>query len=210
MARMGSLVLAALLCPAGAALAQPPAPPVPADSSAQGTSSEAGAAAVSAAADPQALQLAADTVGVSTGMPVQNESGEALGFVVDVLPGPEGTEESGYAVIAGTGGITPVPYGTARSLVHDGTVVIGQARFAGAPRVPQSQIEDPSASAWKAKVNSYWESSAAPPPAREPTHEGQTQDGQTQDEQTQDEQTEHEQTQDEPQSPADTDRPPQP
>jgi len=101
--------------------------------------------------------LAAAGPGISTGMPVQTESGSPLGFVVDVLPGSAGTEESGYVVIVGgSDSTTPVPYGAATSMVKNGSVVIDHARFAGAPKVKQSQIEDTAATAWKAKADTYW------------------------------------------------------
>jgi hypothetical protein len=90
-------------------------------------------------------------------MPVETDSGKALGFVVDVLPGQAGTEESGFVVIAGSGsGTTPVPYGAARGMIHDGKLVIEDSRFERAPRVPQSQLEDPAASAWQDKARQYW------------------------------------------------------
>lgn len=101
--------------------------------------------------------LAAAGPGVAAGMPVQTESGSPLGFVVDVLPGAGGSEESGYVVIVGgSDATTPVPYGAARSMVRDGSVVIDHARFASAPKVKQSQIEDPSATGWKAKADHFW------------------------------------------------------
>lgn len=113
--------------------------------------------------------LAAAGPGVSAGMPVQTEAGSPLGFVVDVLPGAAGTEESGYVVIVGSSeATTPVPYAAARDMVRDGSVVIDHARFAGAPKVKQSQIEDPSATAWKAQADSYWKGGSAPAPGTAP------------------------------------------
>lgn len=106
--------------------------------------------------------LAAAGPGVSAGMPVQSETGSPLGFVVDVLPGAGGTEESGWVVIVGgSEATTPVPYGAARSMVQNGAVVIDHARFASAPKVKQSQIEDTAKAGWKAQANSYWGSSGS-------------------------------------------------
>jgi hypothetical protein len=98
----------------------------------------------------------AEAGGVSSGMAVQSESGHPLGFVVDVLPGSSGTQESGYVVIAGAagGGATPVPYSAASSMVQEGKLVIDQTRFTHAPKVQQNQIEDPAT--WKSKADSYW------------------------------------------------------
>jgi hypothetical protein len=90
-------------------------------------------------------------------MAVETDSGRALGFVVDVLPGEAGTQESGFVVIAGSrSGITPVPYDAARGMVQDGKLVIEDSRFERAPRVPQSQIEDPAASGWQDRARQYW------------------------------------------------------
>jgi hypothetical protein len=92
---------------------------------------------------------------ITSGTAVQSETGSRLGFVANVVPGSSGTQQSGYVVIAGSGGTaTPVPYGTASSMLKDGKIVIDRARFEGAPKVPQSKIG--STTGWKKKADSYW------------------------------------------------------
>jgi hypothetical protein len=111
----------------------------------------------SAAASPhqKSVTRLATANGVASGMAVQTESGQPLGFVVDVLPGSTGTQESGYVVIAGSGGAaTPVPYAAASSMLKDGKIVIDHARFQSAPKVQQNQIED--SSGWKKQADKYW------------------------------------------------------
>jgi hypothetical protein len=92
---------------------------------------------------------------IASGMAVQSETGSRLGFVAHVVPGSSGTQEGGYVVIAGAGGTaTPVPYGTANSMIKDGKIVIDRSRFEGAPKVQQSKID--SSTSWKQKADSYW------------------------------------------------------
>jgi len=104
----------------------------------------------------KAVTRVAEAGGVSSGMAVQSEAGHPLGFVVDVVPGSSGTQESGYVVIAGAagGGATPVPYSAASSMIQDGKLVIDKSRFEHAPKVQQNQIEDQAT--WKPKADSYW------------------------------------------------------
>lgn len=178
MDRSPRLYLLALFCaPVLAQIPDPPAPPEPSSSSAQSESLSASSRSDTAATDPAATDskdgpthLAAARTGVSAGMAVQSESGVPLGFVVDVVPSEQGTQERGYVVIAGGhDGTTPVPYGAAQSMVQEGKLVIGQDRFRQAPKVQQSQLEDPAqAPAWKQKADSYWEPQRPAPSRQEP------------------------------------------
>jgi hypothetical protein len=93
--------------------------------------------------------------GVSAGMPVQTTSGELLGIVRDVLPNASG--EPGYVLITTpTGGKTAVPYSTASVMTRNGTIVLDRARLEGAPRIQDSQLQNPSDTSWQKKVDQYW------------------------------------------------------
>jgi hypothetical protein len=94
---------------------------------------------------------------VGTGMTVQTQTGQSLGTVVDVVPGRNGDTQSGYVVIAGSGGsATPVPYAAASAMVQNGSIVMDRSRFENAPKVPQSQLEDRSSKSWQSKADTYW------------------------------------------------------
>jgi len=94
---------------------------------------------------------------VQPGMTVQAPSGELLGTVVDLVPGPTGSTESGYVVIASSGGsATPVPYAAASSMIQNGKIVVERTRLESAPKVQQSQLEDRSSKTWQSKADKYW------------------------------------------------------
>jgi len=94
---------------------------------------------------------------VQPGMTVQAPSGESLGTVVDLVPGPTGSTESGYVVIATSGGsATPVPYAAASSMIQNGKIVVERTRLESAPKVQPSQLEDRSSKTWQSKADRYW------------------------------------------------------
>ena len=94
---------------------------------------------------------------VQPGMTVQAPSGESLGTVVDLVPGPTGSTESGYVVIASSGGsATPVPYAAASSMIQNGKIVVERTRLESAPKVQQRQLEDRSSKSWQSKADKYW------------------------------------------------------
>jgi len=103
----------------------------------------------------RSTRMAAATGNVSAGMPVQTASGEPLGTVRDVVP--DATGAPGYVLITiPTGGKTAVPYSTVASLTREGTIVLDRARLQGAPRVQDSQLQDPSDTRWKTQADHYW------------------------------------------------------
>jgi hypothetical protein len=109
---------------------------------------------------------------VSSGMEVQSESGEPLGVVIDIIPGPS---DAHYVVIATPGGnATPVPYSTAKSMVRNDKLVIDRSRFDKAPKVQQS--EDRSSQTWQNKADNYWgkKGSTTSSDDRIPPDQGQT------------------------------------
>ncbi len=102
---------------------------------------------------------------VSAGMPVQTAVGEPLGTVRDVVP--DATGAPGYVLITmPTGGKTAVPYSTIASLTREGTIVLDRARLRGAPRVEDSQLQNPSDTRWKKQADQYWNGRSSMPSAR--------------------------------------------
>ena len=104
----------------------------------------------------QPLRLVTASPGnIDSGMQVKSPSGDLLGTVASIIPGNSHNE--GYVVIAGPEGTaTPVPYGTASSMVRRDAIVLDKARFAKAPKVQQYQTEDGSSTVWEQKANEYW------------------------------------------------------
>jgi len=174
------LAVAAALACAGAADAQTQAPPTPAVPGGAGTPTPGtvnpqatdpstttpglvGPPATarhgppdSAAGEPQGVptRMAAATH-VSAGMPVQTAAGEPLGTVRDVVP--DATGAPAYVLITvPTGGKTAVPYSTVASLTREGTIVLDRARLQSAPRVQDSQLQDPADTRWKKQADQYW------------------------------------------------------
>jgi hypothetical protein len=96
---------------------------------------------------------------IDSGMQVKSPSGHLLGTVASIIPGNSHNE--GFVVIAGPEGTaTPVPYGTASSMVRRDAIVLDKSRFAKAPKVQQYQTEDGSSTVWEQKANDYWKRNA--------------------------------------------------
>ena len=114
-------------------------------------------AAASSPHQQEATRMAEAGRAVEPGMSVQTGSGQSLGTVVDIVPGPAGDAATGYVVIASAGGTaTPVPYSSASSMVQNGKLVMDRSRLQKAPKVQQNQLEDHSSATWKKKADSYW------------------------------------------------------
>ena len=63
-----------------------------------------------------------------------------------------------------------VPYSAVSSMMHNGAIVMDQARLQGAPKVQQSQLRDPSSMDWQNQANQYWGSMrSATPESSTPT-----------------------------------------
>jgi hypothetical protein len=97
---------------------------------------------------------------ITSGLAVESTSGEPLGTVSEVVPGAGGSHH-GYVVIAGAGAgagasATPVPYSTASTMMNNGRLVFDKSKFDEAPKVEQSQLQDPSNKAWQKKADGYW------------------------------------------------------
>jgi hypothetical protein len=113
----------------------------------------------------RATRMAAAGGTVSAGMPVQTVAGEPLGTVRDVVP--DSTGAPGYVLITiPTGGKTAVPYSTIASLTREGTIVLDRSRLQGAPRVEDSQLQNPSDTRWKKQADQYWNGRDSPRPTR--------------------------------------------
>jgi PRC-barrel domain len=96
---------------------------------------------------------------VTSGMDVQSHAGQKLGTVADVVKGSSG--DPTYVVIADqTGRDTAVPYSVARHMVQGTNIVIDDKRLQSAPKVPESQLQNPSITTWKAAADSYWSKQA--------------------------------------------------
>jgi Tfp pilus assembly protein FimT len=92
---------------------------------------------------------------VSSGMMVQDRSGQSLGSVGNVIPAKSG--HRGYVMVNGTdGSATPVPYSIASSMAKNGMIVLDRATFEGAPKVQQNELEHPAGTAWQNKADRYW------------------------------------------------------
>jgi hypothetical protein len=93
--------------------------------------------------------------GITPGMDVTGRSGEAVGTVVDVVRSSSGGPA--YVVIADQAGSdTAVPIAVARHMVHGNKVVVDTKRLQNAPKVPESQLQNPSSTQWQGKADSYW------------------------------------------------------
>lgn len=117
-------------------------------------------AGASSAQRQSALRLVAASPGnIDSGMRVKSPTGDVLGTVASIIPASSHNE--GYVVIAGPEGTaTPVPYGTASSMVRHDAIVLDKARFVNAPKVQQYQTEDGSSTVWEQKADSYWKRNA--------------------------------------------------
>ncbi len=95
-------------------------------------------------------------------MQVRSETGDLLGNVASIVPGESNHE--GYVVVAGSDGVaTPLPYGAAKAMVQNDTVVVNKARFEQAPKVQQYQTEDVTRAKWESKADHYWKRYALSP-----------------------------------------------
>jgi hypothetical protein len=103
----------------------------------------------------RSAKVGSGTQQVTSGMDVQSRTGQKLGTVADVVKGSSG--DPAYVVIADqTGSDTAVPYSVVRHLVHGSNIVIDDKRLQGAPKVPESQLQNPSITSWKSVADSYW------------------------------------------------------
>lgn len=99
----------------------------------------------------------ADTGGVvSSGMTVQDRSGQAVGTVADVVAGRSG--HPGYVIVEGRRGTaTPMPYRVASSMAKDGKIVVDRTAFRNAPRIKKSNASGRYGTRWHSRVDQYWE-----------------------------------------------------
>jgi hypothetical protein len=88
------------------------------------------------------------------GLPVETSSGQSLGSVVDIVRDRSGTPT--YAVVAIDNDTTAVPYDTAAAMIHNGKVIMSQAKLADAPKVKQSEWLDQASSGWRKQSDRYW------------------------------------------------------
>lgn len=153
-----SFTVLAAVCVAGAAYAQRPpemAPDTPSPSVLNPTPNPELDGASTAPRDGRIRMVAASPGNIDSGMRVKSTSGDLLGTVASIIPGNSHNE--GYVVIANSEGVaTPLPYGTASSMVRRDTIVLDKARFVNAPKVQQYQTEDGSSTVWEEKAESYW------------------------------------------------------
>jgi hypothetical protein len=116
-------------------------------------------------------QIAGDTKPKDqlVGLPVETSSGEALGSVVDIVRDKAG--QPTYAVVAIDNDTTAVPYDTAAAMIHNGKVIMSQAKLNGAPKVKQSEWLDQTRSSWRTQSDRYWGTTrtASPGDAKKPT-----------------------------------------
>ncbi len=94
------------------------------------------------------------------GMQVVSAAGEPLGAVTDLMA-DSATGAPTYVVIApvpssGGGASTAIPYGTATSMIRNDSLVMDRAKLDDAPKVDQSKLKDPAATAWQGESDSYW------------------------------------------------------
>jgi len=116
------------------------------------TVSPSARSALSAAAGPTRMAAASN---VSAGMPVQTLSGEQLGTVRDVVPNAHG--DPAYVLITKPkGGKTAIPYTTVNAMTRNGAIVLDRARLEGAPRIQDSQLQNPADTRWQKQVDQYW------------------------------------------------------
>ncbi|HXS26385.1 MAG TPA: hypothetical protein VN730_01835 [Steroidobacteraceae bacterium] len=91
---------------------------------------------------------------VSSGMMVDDRSGQTLGTVADVVPAKSAHR---YVVVNGSDGrTTPVPYDVASSMMAAGKIVLDRTAFEQAPKISQSELSRGSSASWRKKVDRYW------------------------------------------------------
>lgn len=90
-------------------------------------------------------------------MPVQTATGRSLGTVSGVVPASNGHKDSGYVVIARTGGSrVAAPYAPALVLAREGTFIVSRSELDHAPKVTQAELRSRSDKAWRMEANRYW------------------------------------------------------
>ena len=97
------------------------------------------------------------------GLPVETSAGQSLGSVVDIVRDKAGTPT--YAVVAIDNDTTAVPYDTATAMIHNGKVIMSQAKLSGAPKVKQSEWLDQTSSSWRTQSDRYWGNTRTASPA---------------------------------------------
>jgi hypothetical protein len=116
----------------------------------------------------------ASTGALAIGVQVESETGEPLGTVTDLVADPT-TGAPMFVVISTEGETTAMPYSAASSMVQGDALVIERTRLASAPRVEQSELQEPTAD-WTSEANDYWGQgemrTASPETAEEPVPEG--------------------------------------
>ena len=162
MTTLRSFSVLAALCISGPAYAQsqaPMAPDTPSASVLNPTPNPELDGASTAQRHGTLRLVTASPGNIDSGMQVKSPSGDLLGTVASIIPGNSHNE--GYVVIAGPEGTaTPLPYGTASSMVRSDAIVLDKARFLKAPKVQQYQTEDGSSTVWEQKANDYWKRNA--------------------------------------------------
>jgi hypothetical protein len=91
---------------------------------------------------------------IAVGTQVTGRAGNRLGSVVEVLN--EGGRPAYVIVADGQGVHTPVPYDSARLMVHGNTLTLDEQRLKRAPRVGADELHDPLRSSWHARADEYW------------------------------------------------------
>lgn len=91
-------------------------------------------------------------------MAVQTPTGQSLGTVSNVVPALNGQKDSGYVVIARTGGsMVAVPYAPARVFARDGKFIVSKSELDHAPTVTQDELRSLSNKSWRTEANRYWQ-----------------------------------------------------
>lgn len=94
-------------------------------------------------------------------MRVQTATGQSLGTVSNVVPALNGQKDSGYVVIARTGGsMVAVPDAPARVLAREGKFIVSKSELDHAPTVTQDELRSPSNKTWRVQADRYWHRSA--------------------------------------------------
>lgn len=97
--------------------------------------------------------------GITSGMDVQSHQGKQVGTVSNVVNDASG--KPAYVVISDqSGSDTPIPYRAVKHMVRGNKIVVDAKRLQSAPKVPESQLQDTSNTAWQGKADSYWEKRA--------------------------------------------------
>lgn len=91
-------------------------------------------------------------------MAVQTSTGQPLGTVSSVVQALNGQKDSGYIVIARTGGsLVAVPDGPARVFAREGKFIVSKSQLDRAPTVTQDELHSPSNKNWRVDASRYWQ-----------------------------------------------------